>query len=161
MKCWRKEKRGGMCQVSHKHVLATNKYMTNYDAKALSSYISFLDANNLYGLAMSMNLPYGNLKWCDDICNTDDVMNYEDGEVGYLIEVDLEYPKELHDFHSDYPLAPEVMCVTANMVSASSKKKYSSYHEGKEVVDEKSSKLILNLCDKKNMCYTLEILNIT
>jgi hypothetical protein len=156
-----KGKRGGMCQVSHKHVLANNKYMTNYDEKAMSSYISYLDANNLYGLAMSMNLPYGNLKWCDNICNTSDVMNYVDGDVGYIVEVDLEYPKELHDLHSDYPLAPEVMCVTSDMVSDSSKAIYSTYHEGKEVGDEKSGKLILNLCNKKNMYYTLEILNIT
>eukprot|EP00972_Heterocapsa_arctica_P058125 8575526-Heterocapsa_arctica.AAC.1 len=95
-----KGKRGGMSQVSHKHSKANNKYMT-------SSYISYLDANNIYGRAMSMNLPY----------------------VGYSIEVDLEYPEELHDLHSDYPLAPEVMCVKANMVSASSKAIYSAYHE--------------------------------
>ena len=59
-----KGKRGGMCQVSHKHVKANNKHMENYTNSITSSYISYLDANNLYGLAMSMKLPYKNTKWC-------------------------------------------------------------------------------------------------
>ena len=47
--------RGGMCQVSHKHVKANNKYMKSYNKDIVSSYIRYLDANNLYGIAMSKN----------------------------------------------------------------------------------------------------------
>ena len=109
--------RGGMCQVSHKHVKANNKHLDNYNENVTSSYIAYLDANNLYGKAMSKHLPYKSFKWCNDIINTEHVLNFEDKHMGYVLEVDLEYPKELHDLHSDYPLAPENMSVSANMVS--------------------------------------------
>ena len=56
--------RGGMCQVSHKLAVANNKYMEEaYDENKPSNYISYLDANNLYGLAMSQKLPLKNIKW--------------------------------------------------------------------------------------------------
>ena len=60
--------RGGMCQVSHKEAKANNKYMgEDYDENKPSNYINYLDANNLYGLAMSMKLPIGKLKWIKKI----------------------------------------------------------------------------------------------
>ena len=72
--------------------------------------------NNLYGLSMIQKLPYRNLKW-DDKITEEDVINCLNGSTGYIYEVDLEYPKELHDLHSDHPLAPEVMNGKANMLS--------------------------------------------
>ena len=76
-----------------------------YDKSKESVFLTYLDANNLYGWAMSKYLPYGGFKWS----NTDiDVLNIPDDSLkGYILEVDLEYPKELHDLHSDFPLAPE------------------------------------------------------
>ena len=97
---------------------------------------------------MSHKLPYGELQWSDDIYDTDDVLNYNDGDDGYILEVDLEYPDTLHDLHSDYPLAPENMSVSADMVSDFSKGIYGKYHNGKQVTDEKGKKLILNVMDK-------------
>ena len=67
-------KRGGVCQVSSKCAKANNNHMEDYDNNTISSYLTYLDANNLNGLAMCMELPYGNLKWCNDINTTDDVM---------------------------------------------------------------------------------------
>ncbi len=64
----------------------------------------------------------------------------DNDDIGYILEVDLEYPKELHDLHSDYPLAPENMSVSADMVSEFSKSIYKHYHKGKDVVDEKTKK---------------------
>ena len=96
-----KGKRGGVCQVSSKYGKANNKYMKSYNQCIISSYLIYLDANNLYGLAMSMKLPYGDLHWCNDIQPTDDVMKYEGNGIGYLLEVDLHYPKHLHDLHID------------------------------------------------------------
>ena len=77
----------------HKHVKANNKYMEDYNHDVVSSYISYLDANNLYGLAMSQKLPYGDFEWSNDIQTIEHVLNYNDGDDGYILEVDLEYPK--------------------------------------------------------------------
>ena len=69
----------------------------------------YLDANNLYGWAMSQYLPTGNFKWMTDKeISTINLGKYEaDGKKGLILEVDLEYPQELHDMHSDYPVCPE------------------------------------------------------
>ena len=80
-------KRGGVCQVSSKYAVANNKYMNKYDANTISPYLTDLDANNLHGLAMGMKPPFGNLEWSSDIQSTDDVMKYEDNDIGYLLEV--------------------------------------------------------------------------
>jgi hypothetical protein len=158
--------RGGVSTISHRHAKANNPYLPEtYDTSKPNSYIPYLDANNLYGWAMSQYLPTGNFKWyqterdfgkcfsvnplesqdiyyccvCNlnvpDLClhengqyHKDELLEY-DGEIleedflpeidvmevsdtsckGYILEVDLEYPSELHDLHNDYPLAPENM----------------------------------------------------
>ena len=140
--------RGGMTQTTRKKVEANNKYMgENYDKQKESSYINYLDANNLYGLSMIQKLPYRSLKW-DDKITEDDIINYNNGRAGYILEVDLEYPKELHDLHNDYPLAPEVMNVKANMLAEKQVEIYKLINGSKEPKDEKTKKLILNLNDK-------------
>ena len=140
--------RGGMTQTTCKKVEANNKYMgSDYDKNKASSYINYLDANNLYGLSMIQKLPYRNLKW-DDKITEDDITNYNNGRTGYILEVDLEYPKELHDLHNDYPLAPEVMNVKTNMLSEKQVDIYKLINGSKEPKDEKTKKLILNLNDK-------------
>ena len=77
---------------------------------------NYFDIDNLYGLAMIQKLPYNKLKW-DTKITEDDIINYQNGKTGYILEVDLEYPKDLHDLHNDYPLAPEVVNVKADMPS--------------------------------------------
>ena len=140
--------RGGMTQTTCKKVEANNKYMgSDYDKNKASSYVNYLDANNLYGLSMIQKLPYRSLKW-DDKITEDDIINYDNGRTGYILEVDLEYPKELHDLHNDYPLAPEVMNVKANMLSEKQVEIYKLINGSKEPKDEKTNKLILNLNDK-------------
>ena len=140
--------RGGMTQTTCKKVEANNKYMgSDYDSSKESSYINYLDANNLYGLSMIQKLPYRSLKW-DDKITEDDIINYDNGRTGFILEVDLEYPKELHELHNDYPLAPEVMNVKANMLSEKQVEIYKLINGSKEPKDEKTNKLILNLNDK-------------
>ena len=130
--------RGGMTQTTCKKVEANNKYMgSDYDSGKESSYINYLHANNLYGLSMIQKLPYRNLKW-DDKITEDDIINYNNGRSGYILEVDLEYPKELHDLHNDYPLAPEVMNVKANMLSEKQVEIYKLINGSKEPKDEKT-----------------------
>ena len=88
---------------------------------------------------MIQKLPYRNLEW-DDKITEDDVINYKNnnGRTGFILEVDLEYPKELHDLHNDYPLAPEVMNVKANMLSEKQVEIYKPINGSKEPKDEKT-----------------------
>ena len=86
-------KRGGVCQVSSTYAVANNKYINNSDVNNSSSYLNYLDVNNLYGLAMSMSLPNADLEWSDDINSVDDIMSYTDDGVGYMLEVYVHYPK--------------------------------------------------------------------
>ena len=98
--------RGGISPCSNRYAKANNKYTCEkFDTTKESIYIVYLDANKLYGSAMSQYKPYGGFKWS----NTDiNVLNIrDDSPKGYILEVDLSYPKELHDMHSDLPLATE------------------------------------------------------
>ena len=98
--------RGGVSMISNRHSKANNKYMKDFDESKPSSHIMYLDANNLYGWAMSEKMPYKDFKWVDGIPLEKMLL---DEDLGYVLEVDLEYPDELHNLHNDYPLAPEPM----------------------------------------------------
>ena len=105
--------RGGVSMISHRYGKANNKYMGDeYDENEESKYIQYLDANNLYGWAMAQKLPYKDFRWLkpkeiDRLNNGYATLAHADGEYGYIVEVDLEYPTHLHDSHNSYPLAPE------------------------------------------------------
>ena len=111
--------RGGITHISKRYAEANNKYMKNYNPEKKSKFIQYLDANNLYGWAMSQNLPTHGFKWMKDITvekvdkildKTNNSMS-NNGKKGYIFEVDLEYPEHLWETHNDYPLAPEKMIV--------------------------------------------------
>jgi hypothetical protein len=109
--------RGGMCgSYNARYFKANNPKCPDYDKLSPTTWLMLLDANNLYGGVMQEPLPYGGLEWSDinlsDILNTDD-----DADCGFFVMVDLEYPTELHDLHSDFPLAPEHMTPTYDMLS--------------------------------------------
>ena len=95
--------RGGICHSIHRHAKANKKYMENYDRNEESSYIQY--ANNLYGLAMSQKLRVNGFKWAgNNEINEEFIKNYnENNNKGYILEVDVKYPKKLHDLHSDLP----------------------------------------------------------
>ena len=129
--------REGICHSIHPYAKANNKYMKNYNNNEESSYIQYLDANNLYGWSMSKKLPVNGFKWLDNnktaehVINEEFIKNYnKNDKKGYILEVDVKYLKKLHDWHSDLPFLPERM--------------------GKN----KCKKLVCNLYDKKNMLYT-------
>ena len=109
--------RGGVSTVSNRYSKANNKYMSDYDSSQPSSYIMSLDVVNLYGYCMSFKLPCGNFRFIDEPDKFDFRSVDLDGEKGYLLEVDLSYPPEIHDAHSDLPLAPEHITVTPQMLS--------------------------------------------
>jgi len=121
--------RGGISYICNRYAKANNKYMKTYDEKAPSKYyIMYLDANNLYGWAMSQYLPTGNFSWLTEqqIDNIDLAKYNENSNKGLILEVDLEYSENLHDMH-DYPIAAEKINVKEDMLSDYSKtiqKKY-------------------------------------
>ena len=102
--------RGGMCQSVHRYAKANNKYMKNYDESIEPSYLVYLDANNLYESTMSRKLPVNGFKWEKDPSKFDEnfIKNYnENSDVGYFLEVDIKYPKELFNKHEDLPFLPK------------------------------------------------------
>ena len=102
--------RDGICQSIHRYAKANNKYMKNYDKNTTSSYLTYLDANNLYGWAMSQKRPVNGFEWVEDLSHfkKDFIKNYnENSDKGYLLEVDVEYPKNLFNLHRDLPFLPE------------------------------------------------------
>ena len=100
--------RGEIWHSIHRYAKVNNKYMKNYNNNEGSSYVQYLDANNLYGWAMSKKLPVNGFKWIDNnetaglVINEDFIKNYdENNDKGYILEVDVKYPKRLHNLHSD------------------------------------------------------------
>ena len=105
-----KETRGGTCQAMHRHAKANNKYMKNYNNDVISSYLTYLDASNLYGWAMSQKLPVKGFKWVQDLSRFNEIFtkNYdENSNTGYFLEVVIDCLKKLFDLHKDSPFLPE------------------------------------------------------
>ena len=95
-------KKGGITQVIKRYAEANNKYMNDYDRKEPSRYLQYLDTNNLYGWTMSQPLPTGGFKRVNiELEEVKELSVREDR--GYLMEVDVLYPKELHDKHNNLP----------------------------------------------------------
>ena len=103
--------------------------MKNYDKNKESLFLIYVDANNLNGWAMSKKLPLDGFNWVDDLSmfTEDFIKSYdEEGDVGYLIVVDVEYPIKVRMSHKYLPFLPEKMKIN------------------------KSTKLVCNLNDKEN-----------
>ena len=136
--------RGETSYISKRYAKANDKYMNDYNSKKPSEFITYLDINNLCGWELSSYLPYGRCKWLKNVDGFDVNSVNEKDPIGYFIEVDLEYPDELHELHIDYPLAPEKLVVSSDMLSKCCKEIADKY----EIKVGKIKKLIPNLANK-------------
>ena len=111
--------RGGISYISKRHIKANNKCTENYESDKEDKFIIYLDANNLYGWTMTQYLSHGRFKWLSkkEIDEFDLNLVKENSSVGYILEADLGYPSELHDLRDDYPLAPEKLEISQDMLS--------------------------------------------
>ena len=129
--------RGGICHAIQRYAKANNKYMNDYDKKKKSSYIQYLDPNNLYGKAMTEKLP---IRGLNDISKIDEdfVKDYNKNDnKGYILDVDVDYSSKLQNLHSDLPFLPERMIIN------------------------NTKKLVCNLNDKKNYIVHINVLKQT
>ena len=100
----------GITQAVHRYARANNKYMgEKFDSKEGSSYLQYLDANNLYGWLMSQPLPTGGFKWVNGVTPDEIDKLARRNDKGYLLEADVSYPKKLPDQHNDLPFMSEKM----------------------------------------------------
>ena len=128
--------RGGITQAVHRYTSANNKYMMGdlYDPSRESSYLQYLGANNLYCWAISQLLPTGNFRWVN--INQSQISTFTTSKIkGYLLEVIVRYPTELHDSHNDLPFMCERMEING------------------------VEKLVPNLRDKKNYIIHIQALD--
>ena len=115
--------------------------MNDYYPKKQSTFISYLDMNNLYGWAMSEYLTYEGCRWLKNVDEFDTMSINQKSPIGYLLEVDLEYSDKLHKIHNDYPIAPEKRAASSDMLSKYCKKIADKY----EIKVGNVKKLIPNL----------------
>ena len=129
--------RGGICHAIQHYAKANNKYMKDYDKKKKPSYIQYLDANNLYGKAMTEKLPVRGFRWMDDISKIDEDFVKDcdkNNNKGYILDVDIDYPSKLQNLHSDLQFLPERMIIN------------------------NTKKLVCNLNDKKSYIVHINVL---
>lgn len=141
--------RGGISVITKRHAKANNKYMGDlFKPEEPSSYILYLDANNLYGWAMSEPLPFDEFVWisAEECESIDWRMQTDDQEYGFFVECDFHYPDELHDAHNDYPLAPERLLVEEHLLSDEQRDLRQNYN----TVRTSTPKLIPNFFPKSN-----------
>ena len=138
--------RGGISMISNRYAQANNRYLSDYNPEKPSTFITYQDSNNLYGQAMVQPLPVSDFKWMPKHeLPSLDVMSVDDeAEIGYILDVDLEYPAELHERHNDYPLAPEKIEITPEMLG-----EYQQHlKEDLKYKPARVKKLVPNLWDK-------------
>ena len=139
-----KGSRGGISYIAKRHAKANNKYMNDYDPEKPSTFITYLDKNNLYGWVMSEYLPFGKSEWLENIDEFIINLINKKSDTEYFLEVDLEYLDELHELHNDYSLAPEKLAISSDMLS-----KYCKEIAGKyKIKVDDVKKLIPNLGNK-------------
>ena len=119
-----------------------------YNETSKNKHILYFDINNLHGCVMSQYLPNNNFKWVKNIDKIEQkLMNMKNiSSTGYAFEVDLEYPKKLHDIHNDYPLIPEKINIPKEWLSKYCLKIANAHN----ITTGTVTKLVPNLMNKNN-----------
>ena len=148
--------RGGMA-FANKHCLnANNKYMETYDENKPCTWLLYIDENNLYGNCLSQSLPYKNFKWHKNL-TIDDIMNWKSSDdIGYILEVDLIYPQEIHNKTQDLPLAPEHKSISLQRMTKYMQHKWMEMYGDRKPYSPK--KLVMTQEDKKDYVVHVAIL---
>ena len=150
--------RGGITQAVHRYSSANNKYMENYILNIPFSYLMYLDANNLYGYTMCRKLPLNDFRWVKNITKLSNefIMNYDEetSKRGYLLEVDIEYPKHLHNEHLKSPFCPSKDEKPATNTKYSSSIQ-NTRKNNEEFLSKPNQKLLTTLYDKER--YVVQI----
>ena len=144
--------RGGVSMISTREAKANNPYIPEtYEPELDKSYIAYWDANNLYGWSMSKPLPHRDFHWLapEEVEELDPSHIDVEADVGYILEVDLDYPQHLHEKHNDYPLAPETKVVTGGMLSPYSLQVGTSIYGHRNNIPS-SKKLVPHLGPRRN-----------
>ena len=138
--------RGGISIASKRYAKANNPLVEGYDPSQPTNYITYLDANNLYGWAMSQPLPKKNFHWKRVMPTEEQIMKMKwNLKKGWILEVDLEYPADLHDAHNDYPLAPEKKVIKPEQMSEYQRRLMTDL----DLSMPNTEKLVLTLEDKE------------
>ena len=153
--------KGGIASINKRYAKANNRYLPDeYNPDKAESYLIYLDANNLYGYAMSQYLPKSDFKFLSSeevaikfpLERLQEILqSLLDGSNGYILDVDMDYPAHLHDTHSDYPTVPKKISIDTNMYSP-----FMKQHYGKKTMT--TIKLTPNLRNKKN--YIVQMSNL-
>ena len=139
-----KSKRGGYTFVgAERYVKANNKHLEDYDENLESNYLLYIDANNLYGLAMCQYLPYSDIKLNNDILFDDGINTSDDSDIGYMVEVDLSFPKEIHELLKQFVPCPENIIPKTEWFSEYQKELQSLTH-----ANTTTNKLVAHLYDR-------------
>ena len=159
--------RGGLTQVIGKDGIANNKYLPDNDSSKKSTYLQYLDANNLYGYAMNTKLSLNGYKVAYTAIFTDEfIKNYNhNDDKGYLLEVDVVYPEELRIVHRDLPFllkkrskrCKEYEYKVSNEVQKANRKVYKTFN----ITHEPKNKLIATVQDKDKYAINISTLKQT
>ena len=142
--------RGRVSYISNRYSKANNKYLKSYDPIQESKHITYLDANNLYGYAMSKFIPTSGFEWID--AKESDLNKYtSNSSKGCVLEFDLEYPKELRELHNNYSLTPDKIEIKREMLSNYQLKKIADLYNIPigNVKNQFLTFLIKTICDSK------------
>ena len=157
--------RGGICQAIYRHAKANNEYMNNYDKRKITLYLMYLDANNLYGWTMSQKCPINAFKWVKDLSQFNEhfMKNFdENSDIGYFIEVDVEYPKALFNLHKDLPFLPgrkEVFDLREGLPSLLQRKKLEGVKKLVSSIEDKEKYVIHITALKQALNHDLKLQN--
>jgi hypothetical protein len=156
--------RGGVSQISNRYKRANNPYLKDFDPTLPTSYLTYIDSNNLYGWSMSQPLPHSNFTFLStDEINAFDVSSVTaDSATGFILEVSLKYPHHLHDIHNDFPLAPESKHVDDEQLSAYAVRVLKKLHGTNDTLPPRANikKLLTTLEDKDHYVLHYRILQL-